>query len=251
MSEPHDDIERHVGAFRRLLTHARDFRDRLEGGNNLAGAANESLVLLGEIRDLHLASGLSDLSMLVFEAEGLNRREGSGWTEAAADGAHVLGATSRILMAIGPAFMPASASALMSADLALMSVGDPSLLAAEIPRGGRAERPTMLENVKACATRYAHFHAGRLGSNWKAEFLCLRTVSDGTLKTWNRSVSATERAACQRVGKLVGKGLRLTSEDEAVREQATRYGENILRVGLASLLEGGSFDPLENDLPRA
>jgi hypothetical protein len=113
-----DDDDRHVETFRRLLARARIFRDRLAGRNDLAGAAEGALVLIGELRDLLLASGLSDLGMLVVEGEGLDRR--SGWTEAAVDGAHALAAASRLIMAIGPAFMPADVSALIAADLALM-----------------------------------------------------------------------------------------------------------------------------------
>jgi hypothetical protein len=165
------DDEQHVEAFRRHLVRVRAFRNRLAGSNDLATAAEGALVLLGEERDLRLASGLSDLGMLVFEAEGLDRRSGPGWTEAAADGAQALAAASRIIQAIGPAFMSADVSALIAADLALMSVGDPSLLAAEIPRGGRAERPIFLALMKAQATRFSHFHAGRLGTSWKTEFV--------------------------------------------------------------------------------
>ena len=63
-----DDDERHVEAFRQLLARARAFRDRLAGSNDLAGAVEGALVLVGEQRDLLLASGLSDFGMLVLEA---------------------------------------------------------------------------------------------------------------------------------------------------------------------------------------
>ena len=106
------------------------------------------------------------------------------------------------------------------------------------------ERPAFLALVRAQATRFSHFHAGRLGSSWKTEFLRLRTVSEGTLKEWNCSVDRAEREACHRVGKLVGKGLALTAEEEATRAQATKYGENVLRSGLASLTDRrGQFRP--------
>jgi hypothetical protein len=233
MSDSSDD-EQHVEAFRQLLKRRRVFREGLASRNDLDAAAEDALVQLGELRDLMLASELDVLGKTVFAAEGQDERPGS---ERAKNNARDLAATSRVLMAIGPAFLPASNSATVSGDLALMSLGDPSLLAAGIPCEGRAERPSLLDFGKAQATRLAYFEAGRRDASWKTEFRRLRAASDSTLKAWASSLAPAERETYRRVGRLVGEGKPLTPADEGIRLQATRYPERTVRDGLAALLD--------------
>jgi hypothetical protein len=225
-----NETEQHVTTFRQLLARVSGFRDALAGRNDHAGAADDALVLLGEWRDLLRTIGLADLGGLVCGAEAL---DGGGGPEAAA----TLVAMSRLLLAFGPGFMPAAASAALAADLGLMSVGDPHLIAAGIPRAGRASRPGLLQFLKAQAIRFAHYRAGLTGTSWKAEFRRLRPgLGETTLKEWSRSISPAEREDYRRVGDLVRRESTLAAEDEAIKAQATRYDETALGKGLADLL---------------
>lgn len=201
------------------------------GTNDLAGPADDALEILGAWRDLATAIGLPALgeTVCVYEIQ--------DETSETAGQPGALRAGSRLIMTAGPGFMPASLSAMLAADLGLMSVGDPSLLAAGIPHGGRAKQAALLALLKVQAVKFAHYRAGVARTKWKTEFRRLRpAMGETTLHEWNREVSPAEREACRRVGGLVRQGVALTTEDEAVKAQALRYDEAALRDGLAALL---------------
>jgi hypothetical protein len=228
--------DKRVTTFRRLLAQSDAWRASRDTRDDAQAISEDAAVIVGGLRDMIMGAGLADVVHDRFTTEALDTPVDQNWSLKAAEGRRMLMGLARVLLDIGQVLMPGNLATVFAGDCRYRAEGEPSLVGSDIPKSPRrAERPTMLDDVRRQIVRLSHFNTGLNATSWEAEMRLIYSRGDGTLKEWNRLLGDAERQECRRVGALMRAGHRLSDEDAMIAQQATRYSADVLRAMVKSL----------------